>query len=164
LPGAPQVPPVIGVAAAVFVMLVGAGVATVPVTMNVTALPGGSVGIVSLIAPVPVVFAHTAPASGRHVHADDTMPAGSGSLTCVPSASAPPVFVTVTVQLNVPPAVYEESLAIFVIETCGADTLLAIAVQGGAVLPGRHTPLAGITLAVLLMVAGGSADTVATIV
>ena len=89
LPGT-QVPPAVGIAVAVLVMLVGAGVATVPVTMKTTEVPGGIVGTVSLIGPVPVVFAHTAPVAAMHVQALETMPAGSGSLTRVPSAFAVP--------------------------------------------------------------------------
>jgi hypothetical protein len=160
----PHTPPAGGVADAVLAMAVGAGVATVPVMTYATLLPPGNVGIVSAIAPTPFAFAQTAPPLGRHVHAEATMPGGSGSLTVVPSALLLPVFAIVTVQLSVPPATYEGSSAVFVTSICAADALLAVAVHGGAVLPGRHTPPGGITFAVLLTLGGGVAETVPTIV
>jgi hypothetical protein len=156
--------PLGGVASAVFEMLVGAGMTTVPVMTYVTTPPDGNVGIDSAIAPLPFAFAQTAPPVERHVHDVDAMPAGSGSLTCVPSASTAPVFVTVTVQVSVPPPMYDGLFATLSIVICAADAFVTTAVHGGAVLPGRHTPFGGVTLAVLTMLAGGVPDTVAVIV
>ncbi|MNT23719.1 hypothetical protein D3C71_2080270 [compost metagenome] len=55
--------------------------------------------------------------------------------------------------------------AVLVICTCGSGVLLAVAVHGGAVLPGAQVPPPeGVALAVLAMVAGGVLLTVAVTV
>jgi hypothetical protein len=91
-----QTPPPGGLACAVLVNVPGGFALTVATIVYVTKLPAGKVARVSLIAPVPLAV-HVAPAFGVHVHVWLAMPAGTASVTVVPSAATAPVLLTTTV-------------------------------------------------------------------
>jgi hypothetical protein len=89
-------PPVI-VPFAVFVTCAGGFALTVAVTVYVTVLPAGNVASVSLNAPLPEAFGHTAPLAALHAHVWLVMPAGIGSDTTVPAALTLPMLLATIV-------------------------------------------------------------------
>lgn len=135
--------------------------------------------IVSLMAPLPMP-AQTAPALVLHVHSWLAMPSGIGSLMTVPSAGTLPPLITVTVYSIVPPTATVCRSAVLVICSCGVELPVTDAVHGGAFndaafaceafiaaafMSTPHTPSPdGVTVAVLVMDAGGALLTVAVTV
>ena len=130
--------------------------------------------IVSLMAPLPMP-AQTAPALVLQVHSWLAMPSGIGSLITVPSAGTLPPLITVTVYSIVPPTATVCRSAVLLICSCGVELPVTDAVHGGAITDAAFAcaafistphmpPPDGVTLAVLVMVAGGALLTVAVTV
>lgn len=100
---------------------------------------------------------------------------GIGSLITVPSAGTLPPLITVTVYSIVPPMATVCRSAVLLICSCGVELPVTDAMHGGAITDAAfacaafistpHTPPPdGVTLAVLVMVAGGALLTVAVTV
>jgi hypothetical protein len=85
-----------GVAVAVLDTLVGGVLLIVAVTVYTAEPPAGSVGIVSLSAPLPLAV-QLAPPLAAHVHVWAAIPVATGSVTRTLLADAGPGFVTVIV-------------------------------------------------------------------
>jgi hypothetical protein len=158
-------PPLGGVAVAVFATCAGGFALTVAVTVYVAELPAGNVANVSLNAPVPEAFGHTAPPLAAQLQPWLAMPAAIGSATTVPAALTEPVLLTTIVYTTVPLGVAVVVFALFAMLTCGTGGTVTVLLHGGGVLFGVHTPpLGGVAVAVLVTVAGGVAMTVAVTV